>query len=287
MTKLHYKFRYLSLCDTTRKIMKYKLMCFISVLLLLATVIIPCGTLRGSNMLISRKHQISCDFNKFKVTKEEAYYFNTPFSDQFSQNPRWLSERADIKLVNGKGQLTAPAASAQALEAWKLYKLQMPYNKSWEISTKVNIPLYWNSHGGRNAQVGVGIFVGKPVKYGQSYKVYECEMAVINGKMRFVQAQLIANRLDGDPIDVQYSRLNKSIEKATLTIKFCNSDKRLALFINNKIVGVGRRIDAKGLDNWYLSGSDLMDVGIVGFAENTTIKANQPTFDNFKYKTFE
>lgn len=72
-----------------------------------------------------------------------------------------------------------------------------------------NYSLNWNTNGGKDAQVGVGLFVGKPVLSGQSSKVYETNMAAINGQMRFGQAQLVANRLGEDPINVQYIELSK------------------------------------------------------------------------------
>lgn len=146
--------------------------------------------------------------------------------------------------------------------------------------------MYWNSNGGNEAQVGAGIFVGKPVVSGQSSKVYECNMAVVNGQGRFVQAQLIANRLGEDPIDVQFRELEQSKETANLKIQFCASNKMLSLFIDDTIVGVGRTIDNSGMDNWNLSDTDVMDVGIMGFAENTVITSNQPTLDNYNYKIY-
>ncbi|NOU60342.1 hypothetical protein [Marinifilum caeruleilacunae] len=229
----------------------------------------------------------ACDFSTLTISKTETYGFDSNFSEHFTQSLRWESENADIKLVNEKGQLRADSNNtSQALEAWKLYKVQMPYNKSWEISVDVHIPLYWNSNGGKDAQVGAGIFVGKPVSSGQSSKVYECNMAAINGGERFVQAQLIANRLGEDPINVQYTALKQSKELASLKIRFCSSHKKLSLFIDNTIVGEGKQIDAKGLDNWKLSDSDRMDVGIMGFAENTVITSNQPVLDNFSYTIY-
>jgi len=229
-----------------------------------------------------------CDFSPLTINATETYDFSTTFSNQFSQSTRWESENADITLVSEKGQLTANSTNtSQALEAWKLYKTQMPYNKSWEISVDINIPLYWNSNGGNEAQVGAGIFVGKPVASGQSSKVYECNLAAINAGERFVQAQLVANRLGGDPIDVQRTVLAQSKENGTLKIRFCASDKTLSLFIDNAIVGVGQKINSSGLDNWNLSDTDMMDIGIMGFAENTVITTNQPTLDNFTYHIYK
>lgn len=226
----------------------------------------------------------SCDFTTLKVSETGSYDFSSDFSKQFSQSTRWESNNADITLVKGKGQLTANSADvSSALEAWKLYKKQMPYNKSWEISVAVTIPTYWNSNGGNNAQVGAGIFVGKPVTSGQSAKVYECNMAAVNGGERFVQAQLVANRLGDDPIDVQRTVLANDIETATLKIRFCTKNKSLSLYIDNKKVGKSQAINQSGLDNWKISETGMLDVGIMGFAENTVITSNQPTLDNFKF----
>lgn len=227
----------------------------------------------------------SCDFSSLTISETEVYSFIPPLSDAFSQSSRWLSENAEFLLVSSTGQLVAQSNDTSvASEAWNLYKRQMPYNKSWEISVDVHLPLFWNSNGGNEAQVGAGIFVGKPVASGQSSKVYECNMAVVNGGGRFVQAQLIANRLGDDPIDVQHTVLSQSKEKGTLKITFCASNKMLSLFIDNEIVGMGKRIDPNGIDNWNLSDSDLMDIGIMGFAENTNINNNQsPRVTNFKY----
>jgi len=228
----------------------------------------------------------SCDFSALTTSSTESYAFNTTFSTQFTQSPRWESSEADISLVNEKGQLTANSATSTILEVWKLYKIQMPYNKSWDISADVNVPLHWNANGGNEAQVGAGIFVGLPVVSGQSSKVYECNLAAVNGGERFVQAQLVANRLGDDPIDVQRTVLNQSKETGTLKIQFCSKNKTLSLFIDNVIVGIGRAINSSGLDNWNLSDSGVLDVGIMGFAENTTITSNQPTLDNFNYTIY-
>ena len=229
----------------------------------------------------------SCNFSTLAATSSENYAFDANFSNFFTQSSRWESHNADISLVAGKGQLTANSANtSSALEAWKLYKTQMPYNKSWEISVAAKVPLYWNTNGGTNAQVGAGIYAGKPVASGQSSKVYECNLAVINGGERFVQAQLIANRLGGDPIDVQRTVLASTKETVTLKIQFCTTTKTLSLFIDNTIVGVGRKIDASGLDNWALGANDKIDIGIMGFAENTVITSNQPTIDDFSVKIY-
>ena len=256
--------------------------------LCLGFIIINCASCKKDDKGTTPPVQVtSCDFKTLNASTTETYAFNTPFSAQFSQSSRWDSYNADITLVNEQGQLTANSGNtSQALEAWKLYNVQMPYNKSWEISVDVQIPLYWNSNGGNAAQVGAGIFVGKPVASGQSSKVYECNMAAINGQVRFVQAQLVANRLGEDPIDVQFKELSQSKETAVLKIQFCSVNKTLSLLIDNEMVGDGKAIDSAGMDDWKLLGTDLMDVGIMGFAENTVITSNQPTLDNFTYSIY-
>lgn len=254
----------------------------IIIIALMLNVCLSCKTVKEST-----PKGLPCDFSALSVSSMEKYNFSCDFSDYFTQSPRWESENADISIVEGKGQLTANASSTfNALEAWKLFRTQMPYNKSWDISLEVYLPLYWNSNGGNQAQVGAGIFVGKPVDSGQSPKVYECNFAAINGEIRFVQAQLIANRLGGDPIDVQETILAPSKERALLKIQFCALNKTLALYIDNAIVGVCRAIDSAGLDNWQLLETDMMDVGIMGFAEHTVITSNQPTIDNFSYHIY-
>lgn len=226
----------------------------------------------------------SCNFASLTSTETVNYDFGTNFSNEFSQSTRWESNNANITLVNGKGQLTANSSNtSSALEAWKLYKKQMPYHKSWEILVAVTVPTYWNSNGGNNAQVGAGFFVGKPVASGQSSKVYECNMASVNGGERFVQAQLVANRLGEDPINVERTVLENNKEAVTLKITFCASDKRLTLYVDNTKIGNGQPINSQGLDNWGLTETGLLDVGIMGFAENTVITSNQPTLDDFSY----
>ena len=100
-----------------------------------------------------------CDLSTSTITLQEAFDFEIDFSSNFSQSTRWASEKATIELVEGSGKLTANSEKTkQALEAWKLYKNQMPYNKSWEFSAEVTVPTYWNSNGGKKAQVGIGLF---------------------------------------------------------------------------------------------------------------------------------
>ncbi len=221
-----------------------------------------------------------CDLSSTESNNMETYAFDKNFNDYFSQSTRWNSRNANIEIVNGKGQLTANSDdTSRALEAWKLYKDQMPYDRSWEFSVIVNVPVYWNSNGGKEAQVGAGPFAGRPVEKGQSPKVYECNLAAINGEVRFVQAQLIKNRLTGDPDDVQFKELDKSKARAKLTIQYCATYHSLGFFIDDVQVGKSKAISENGADDWQLKASDKIDVGIMGFAENTVITSHSPTIE--------
>ncbi len=83
-----------------------------------------------------------CDLSNSIITQEESYNFDVPFETFFSQSTRWESNNADITLVNEKGQLTANSSNtSQALETWKLYNTQMPYNKSWSIEASCTVPV--------------------------------------------------------------------------------------------------------------------------------------------------
>lgn len=226
-------------------------------------------------------NKTTCDFTQ-AASQNSQYDFNGNFAQTFADSPRWPSQSASLKQEKGMATLSANATdTSSALEAWKLYKTPMPYNRSWQISVTTDVPLYWNNNGGNNAQVGAGIFVGKPVASGVSAKVYETNMAAINDGERFAQAQLVANRLGDDPIDVQRVVLNSNQQSAVTAIRFCHSDKTLSYLVDGQPVGKSQAIDGTGLDNWGLTTSDTMDIGIMGFAENTTIQSNSPTLKAF------
>lgn len=228
----------------------------------------------------------SCDFESTPV-ETITYNFDGNFEQTFIDSPKWESHSATLQQASNSAVLTANSDdTSTALEAWKLYNRAMPYNQSWQLSVTTKVPLYWNTNGGNEAQVGAGVFVGKPVPSGQSSKVYETNMAAINGGGRFAQAQLVANRLGEDPIDVQHVELDNSKEQAQTTIRFCSADKTLSYFVDGQQVGKSQAIDSTGLDNWGLTDGDVMDIGIMGFAENTTIQANSPSLQNFTVRLY-
>ena len=110
-------------------------------------------------------------------------------------------------------------------------------------------------------------------------------MAVVGNGGRFVQGQLVANRLGADPIRVDSKDLDMNRESAILTLQYCASSHTLRLLIDNEIVGT-QAIDASGPDNWDLSDSDTMDIGIMGFAENTDLATDKPSIDDFELVIF-
>lgn len=242
----------------------------------------------SDTMVVPGNSQASvCNPGSLPVSQSLSYFFDGNFSANFIDSSRWPSENASFTQSASQGVLTANSSdTSQALEAWKLFQSQMPYNKSWEVSLNVTVPLYWNSNGGANAQVGAGIYVGRPTTSGPAPKVYETNMAAINGNGRFVQAQLIANRLGEDPIDVQRTVLDNSKEFSKLTVCFSHNDHALSFYIDGTKVGASQAIDASGLDNWGLTDSDKIDIGIMGFAENTVITENSPTVDNFEVRVY-
>ncbi|MCG8576313.1 MAG: hypothetical protein MI810_15605 [Flavobacteriales bacterium] len=224
----------------------------------------------------------TCDLSTSPITQEYQYDFESEFLENFENSSRWISQNAVIGMEEGKGVLTADAENtSNALEAWHLYKVQMPMNRSWEISAEVTIPLYWNSNGGKKAQVGIGLFVGKPVESGESSQVYECNFACINGKQRFVQAQLIQNRLGQDPIDVQFQQIDDNVETLNLKIRYCASYSSISLLAAGNQVGDSKPLN-KAVSDWNITESGMLDIGIMGFAEKTTINENSPTIDEFK-----
>lgn len=239
-----------------------------------------------TQQVLNSGHPVRCVQNQ-KPVKTIKHRFDGDLQNVFLDSSRWPSEFANIEQGNGEAKLVAASDdTTDALEAWKLYKTPMPYNKSWQISVDIRIPHYWDHGREKEAQVGAGLFVGKPVKNGISSKVYETNFAVISDQLRFAQAQLIKNRLGEDPIDVDYIELDRKPLSIRTMIQFCHHDKTLSYFVNGKQVGKAQAIDASGMDNWQLTEKDRMDVGIMGFAENTQIKSHSPGIDNFIVRLF-
>jgi hypothetical protein len=128
------------------------------------------------------------------------------------------------------------------------------------------------------AQVGAGVFVGKVDPDQKSRTVYETNLAAIAHGERFVQGQLIKNRLGDDPIAVGFMKTDK--ETVRLTITWDSTNKQI-LFYTDDILVDAKHIDERGIDDWKMD-EDRFYVGVMGFAENTDITAHYPYIDNFE-----
>lgn len=69
-------------------------------------------------------------------------------------------------------------------------------------------------------------------------------------------------------------------------IRFYHINKQLSYFFDGKQVGKSQAIDNTGLDNWGLGNDDKIDVGIIVFADNTTIQTNSPKLEKFEVKLY-
>lgn len=210
-------------------------------------------------------------------TNETATFdFSGRLGDSFPKNPRWSSNKAKVTVKNKAAYLTATGNSV--CETWHAWKKPLPVDKSWVVQADVAVPREWEKADGNDPQVGIGLFVGKP-EGSVAKTVYEVNMAVIGGRARFVQAQMIRNRLGGDPVDVVASEIKDHTVR--LSILYCKPDRSLSVFVNSNQLS-SHPIDASGVVNWKLSDKSKLDVGFMGFAENTNLEKNSPSIRNFK-----
>jgi hypothetical protein len=192
------------------------------------------------------------------------------------QHPSWGSRDADFFLENGDWKLKA--SGTHISETWKTYKDTLPPDQDWSVSVDVTVPYYWDTMETEEAQVGAGVFVGKVDPDKKSRTVYETNLAAIANRFRFVQGQLIKNRLGDDPIAVGFMKTDK--ETVNLKIAWDSQNKQILFFMDHILVDV-KHIDAKGIHDWNME-DDKFYVGVMGFAENTDITSQYPSVDNFE-----
>ena len=192
------------------------------------------------------------------------------------QHPSWGSREADFFLEDGAWKLKANGTHIS--ETWKTYKDVLPSDQDWSISVDVTVPYFWDTMETEEAQVGAGVFVGKVDPDKKSRTVYETNLAAIANSFRFVQGQLIKNRLGDDPIAVGFMKTDK--ERATLKIAWDSQNQQILFFMDNILVDT-KHIDEKGIDDWKMQ-NDKFYVGVMGFAENTDITDHYPSVDNFE-----
>ena len=192
------------------------------------------------------------------------------------QHPSWESREADFFLENGAWNLRA--SGTHISETWKTFKDVLPPDQDWSISVDVTVPYFWDSMETEEAQVGAGVFVGKVDPDKKSRTVYETNLAAIANRFRFVQGQLIKNRLGDDPIAVGFMKTDK--ETANLKISWDSQNQQILFYMDHILVDV-KHINEKGIDDWKMQ-NDKFYVGVMGFAENTDITAHFPSVDNFE-----
>lgn len=214
-------------------------------------------------------------------SKEEK--IATQIFDNFGSEPEmllqhssWESREADFFLEDGAWKLKA--SGTHISETWKTYKDVLPSDQDWSVSVDVTVPYYWDTMGTEEAQVGAGVFVGKVDPDKKSRTVYETNLAAIADGFRFVQGQLIKNRLGDDPIAVGFMKTDK--EKTNLKVTWDSKNHQIQ-FLMDEILVDAKHINEKGIDDWMMQ-NDKFYVGVMGFAENTDITNHYPSVDNFE-----
>jgi len=192
------------------------------------------------------------------------------------QHPSWGSHEADFFLEDGVWKLKA--SGTHISETWKTYKDILPPDQDWSVSVDVTVPYYWDTMETEEAQVGAGVFVGKVDPDKKSRTVYETNLAAIANGIRFVQGQLIKNRLGDDPIAVGFMKTDK--ETANLKVSWDCQSQQIQFFMDDILVDV-KYINEKGIHDWKMQ-NDKFYVGVMGFAENTDITGHYPSVDNFE-----
>jgi len=195
------------------------------------------------------------------------------YSKAFKSNEDWSLRNAVMNFENNMGVLRSEDGRVQ--EAWYKYEKSFPINKDFEISAHIKVPKFWDYYNKKEAQVGIGLFVGKKGNGGKI--VYECDLCVISKEMRFVQGQMIRNRKGEDPIVVEEKRLQD--EHGIISIKYDSQNITLALYFNENLIGV-QKIDETGEVDWKMTADDEFEAGIMGFAEGTGISSNFPTIQD-------
>lgn len=205
------------------------------------------------------------------------YLFDGDFASRFYDHPAWGSEEAEIVQIDGHARLSATGTHIS--EAWKTWHEPLPHNRDWTLAVDVTVPLFWDSAPTPEAQVGAGPWLGRLDAEGKGRRVYEVNLAAIAHQVRFVQGQLIENRLGDDPIDGGHKRVRR--ETMRLEITYHAKKRTIKLTADGKRVD-SQAIDARGTDDWGMTGDDVFFVGIMGFAEHADLTDHFVSLDNFE-----
>ena len=211
-----------------------------------------------------------------------SYGFDADFESLFYDHPAWQSREATIEQAGGVARLSASGTGVS--EAWKASHQELPYDRSWKIAVGVVVPSEWMStktadDAPDDPQVGAGPWVSILDDEGKGRRVYEVNLAAIANHFRFVQGQLIENRLGEDPISVGHIR--DTPESVRLDLIYCADDHTINLYSDDEHVDT-QPIDEHGIDNWGMSNGDSFYVGIMGFAEWTDLERNAMALDDFE-----
>jgi hypothetical protein len=217
------------------------------------------------------------EIGEFAPKRTTRYGFDGDFQDLFLDHPAWFSREAQIiQAANGMASLTATGTGTS--EAWKTWHEPMPHDRDWSIAVDVTVPRAWDSDPRPEAQVGAGPWVGRLDADGKGRRVYEVNLATIANEIRFVQGQLIENRLGEDPIAVGMTIV--SVESVRLEISYRAEPPTISLTADGVLVDT-KTIDPSGFDDWAMTGDDVFQVGVMGFAENSDLTQHPVTLDNF------
>lgn len=195
------------------------------------------------------------------------------FENAWIQNEDWMSNESEIVFDGGKGILKSHGN--EIAESWYRHEAVFPSSKDFKISAKVKVPEFWDKYSKKDAQVGIGIFVGKKGDGGKL--VYESDLCVVANEIRFVQGQMIKNRKGGEPVEVDFKKVKS--EAGTIEIKYDAKEKSLSLIFDGEIVGT-QKIDSKGAVDWKMTSDDEFVLGVMGFSEWTDIKESFPSIED-------
>lgn len=216
-----------------------------------------------------------------------SYDFDGKLDDHFIHSPRWLSEEATLKQLPDQ-QAAITATGVHISEAWLAWHSPLSSKHSWMIEAHIKVPKAWDHDPVAEAQVGIGMFVGKAMAAEpastegykrQSATVYEVNLATVAREIRFIQAQMINNRLGYDPD--QTSAARTSLEELDLGILYCAPDQSLSVYYDAERLDT-QAINQVGMVDWKLPKDAVFDVGIMGFAENSDLSHDAPTVSGFK-----
>jgi len=210
------------------------------------------------------------------------YDFSGDLESRFYDHPAWGSHEASLVQTGGAASLTATGTHTS--EAWKTWHEPLPHDRDWVITVDVTVPRAWDSEPTPEAQVGAGPWLGRLDHEGKGRTVYEVNLATIANQFRFVQGQLIENRLGEDPIAVSMAIVAE--ETVRLEIAYRAEPPTITLTVDGTLVDT-KTIDDGGFDDWAMAGDDVFYVGIMGFAENSDLTKNPVTLDNFTVTVHE